>query len=91
MLRQKVFDVGAFYVAIGNSHNKVSVVAIELPQQGLGCAAIEGFLGCDMVGQVGKIFVAIEHFFCCDRVWQNEEVLCCNREILCPDIIGQAG
>ena len=30
-------------------------------------------------------------FFCHDRVWPNGEVLCCNRAILCRDIVGQAG
>ena len=62
MSRHKVLDVGAFYVVIGNGHNKVSAVTIELPQHGLGCAATKGFLGCDMVGQVGKISVVTEYF-----------------------------
>ena len=30
-------------------------------------------------------------FFYRDRVWPNGEVLCCNREILCRDIVGQVG
>ena len=27
-------------------------------------------------------------FLCYDRVWPNEEILCCNRAILCRDIVG---
>ena len=28
---------------------------------------------------------------CHDKVWPSGEVLCCDREILCRDIGGQAG
>ena len=30
-------------------------------------------------------------FLCRDRVWPNGEVLCCDRAILCCNIVGQAG
>ena len=37
------------------------------------------------------VFYRDKMFFCRDRVWPNGEVLCCDRAILCCDIVGQAG
>ena len=30
------------------------------------------------------------NILCFDSVWQNGEVLCCDKVILCSDIVGQA-
>ena len=38
---------------------------------------------------VERLYVTIG-IFCHDRVWPNEDVLCCDRAILCHDIVGQA-
>ena len=53
----------------------------EWPQQGLCCR--------DRVGQA-KSFYRDRMFLRHDREWPNGEVLCCDRSILCRDIVGQA-
>ena len=41
----------------------------------------QGILGCDIVGQAGKIF-------CRDRVGQGKEKLCRDKAILCRGRVG---
>ena len=36
------------------------------------------------------VFYRYKMFLCRDREWPNEEVLCCDRAILCRDIVDQA-
>ena len=72
MSRQKVLDVGAFYVATGNGHGKGTAVAIEfdhdrktLSREGPWCAATYSFM--------------------CDRAWSWEEVPMSRPDILGRD------
>ena len=66
-----------------------------------GLVSRHNILFCDRAGQSQEFFVVIglatpgvscrdKMFLYRDRVWQNEVVLCCDRAILCRDIVDQS-
>ena len=63
MSRQKVLDVGAFYVATGNGHNKGSTVATELAKVRRNYVAIKQFYVMIEFVRVGRNYVATEDFW----------------------------
>ena len=50
-----------------------------------GFVLLQGTLGCDIVGQAGKILCRDRVFLCRDRVSQGKEELCHDRVFLCCD------
>ena len=63
MSRQKVLDVGAFYVATGNGHSKGSTVVTELAKVRRNYVATEQFYVMIEFARVGRNSVATEDFW----------------------------